>query len=75
NPYRVVEDTNPDVRAKFTDNARILNLETNLEEAGTIRRIQEELAACDATRVFEITVQQLFLPDDFLGAPPRFAIY
>lgn len=75
NPYRVVDDINSDVRAKFTENARIVNLTTNLDESGALRRLREELEAGDTTRVFELTIEKLFLPDDFIGSPPRFAIY
>jgi len=74
NAYRVADDTRSSIRSKFA-NARIYNVNTNLDEAGAIRRVEEELEAGDTTRVFEIVLEKLFLPDDFIGAPPRFALY
>jgi hypothetical protein len=73
--FRYVQVDNPSVRAQYTSTAQEIVIDTNLDEAGAIRRANEELAAGGTTRVFEITVQQLYLPDDFVEAPPRFALY
>jgi len=74
NSYRTLEKSNLDTKAKFS-NARILNIVTNLDMAGALRRVDEELAAGDTTRVFELEIEKLYLPDDFIGAPPSFNIY
>lgn len=75
NPLRFVEVSAPDVRSKYSETAKSIAIETNLDEAGALRRANEELAAGGTTRVFELTVEKLYLPDDFIEAPPRFAIY
>jgi hypothetical protein len=75
NPLRYVDKDDDSLHAKYASTARIVSLETNLDEAGALRRLDEELVALGTTRVFEITVQKLYMPDDFAVAPPRFAIY
>lgn len=75
NALRFNDKENEDLHAKYAASAWIITLETNLDLAGALRRIDEELAALGTTRVFELTVQKLYMPDDFAVAPPRFAIY
>lgn len=74
NEYRYTGDSRPAIRSQYR-NARVRVLNTNLDLAGAVRRVDEELAGGAATLVFEVTVQHIFLPDDFAGAPPQFAIY
>lgn len=73
--FRYLDAKSEAIRAQYTTTAQGVVINTNLDEVGAQRRADEELAAGKTTRVFEITVEQLFLPDDFIGAPPRFAIY
>jgi len=72
--YRTVEESNPAIRAKF-GNAKVISLDSNLSLGGASVRALEILADGASTRAFEVTVQQIFLPDDFKDGPPRVAIY
>lgn len=71
--YRTLEQSAPSVTG--FENARVISLNTNLTLAGAQIRLAEELAAGVLTRVFEVQVQQILLPDDFTQAPPSFRIY
>lgn len=74
NKYRTAEKVDTGVKAKFS-NARIVSIQTNLDAIGAARRLDEELTAGGTTRVFEISVEKVYLPDDFIVGPPSFAIY
>lgn len=74
NALRFAEQSNPSIKSQFP-NARIVNIETNLDLSGAMRRLTEELDAGDTTRVFELTLEKVFIPDDFEGGPPSFALY
>jgi len=73
--YRTLELPNNDILAKFPDNARIVSLDTNLDLAGATIRAAEELASGAAPRAMEVTVEHIFLPEDWKDGPPTFAIY
>lgn len=74
NQYRTVDKQDTGLKAKFS-NARIVNIQTNLDLNGALRRLDEELAAGGVTRAFEVAVEQIYLPDDFIGGPPSFNVY
>jgi hypothetical protein len=75
NAYRVAEDTRPAIKSQYVSTARIVSFNTNLDVDGAIRRVQEELEAGDTTRVFELVLEQVLLPDNFIGGPPSFKLY
>lgn len=74
NEYRTLDRDDPSIRSK-SQNARIITLTTYLDEAGAGRRATEELRALGRTRVFELVIEMIVLPDDFKDGPPRCAIY
>lgn len=74
NAYRTADNNRPTIKSQYP-NARIVSLNTNLDVNGAIRRVQEELDAGDTTRVFELVLEKLLLPDDFVGGPPSFNLF
>lgn len=74
NQYRTADKTDTAIKAKFS-NARIVSIQTNLDLNGALRRLDEELTAGGVTRAFEISVEKIYLPDDFIGGPPSFNVY
>lgn len=73
--YRTDDKSDLTIRAKYPNNARIVSLQTNLDSMGALRRLNEEMALGGGTRAFELKLEQIFIPDDFIGGPPSFAIY